>query len=157
MPDDPGPGPRRSHMMGVAGGGRRTIRIKETMQANSMTRQARRGLVGLLGAVALSGMAAANGFELEDLFYNSDQPSRVIFPNNTMLYMGSFTVQITYQSVFGIENLTGLTVVNFGTGTNIDVAKVYFRAFCAKSDTGIVPLTYDGMYTEGDVTQGPQT
>ncbi len=112
----------------------------------------------LAGAMAsLAATAGANGWELEDLFYNSDQPSRIIFPNETMLYMGSFTVQITYQATFGNEFLTGITIVNFGTATAADISTVYWRAYCNKTDTGIVPLTYAGMYMEGDVTLGAQT
>lgn len=98
----------------------------------------------------------ANGFDLEDLTYNSDQPARIIFPNNTALYMGSFTLQITYQTTSQPEEITGLTVVNFGSAGPGDISAVYFRAFCAKGDTGILPLTFAGTYTEGDITQGPQ-
>lgn len=119
-------------------------------------RAAARALLLAGGLASLASVAGANGWELEDLFYNSDQPSRIIFPNETMLYMGSFTVQITYQATFGNEFLTGITIVNFGTATSADISTVYWRAYCNKTDTGIVPLTYAGMYMEGDVTLGSQ-
>ena len=89
---------------------------------------------------------------LSDFWYNDDAPSRSIFPNWTRVYMGSYTLLLEIDATGELEQITGITLVNYGTATSADLAGVYVRLFCTGSDSGTLPMTYAGNYAEDSGT-----
>jgi len=113
-------------------------------------------LPGLLLSLAFPAPTQAEQC-ITDIFFEGDIPARVIFPNWTQVYMGGFGVLIAETTGSSPETLVGVTIVNFGSAQEgVDITAVYMRIYCVKAgadpDTGIVPMTFDGNYTEDSGT-----
>lgn len=80
-----------------------------------------------------------------------------LFPNWSMVHLGSFDV-VTCDgcSWVATENITGLTVVNFGTATEADLSNIYWRATCiagkSSVDSGLQTMSYAGAFIEDSGT-----
>ncbi|MEK7475010.1 MAG: hypothetical protein AAB152_05175 [Candidatus Coatesbacteria bacterium] len=76
----------------------------------------------------------------------------MLFPNWKMVYAGSFDMWMC-AAVDGCnwvptENLTGLTLVNFGTAGPTDITNVQWKVRCSSVNSGFFPMTFAGLYTE---------
>ena len=78
------------------------------------------------------------------------------FPNWNMVPTASFMLLECPDTVClscTASSIVGLTVVNYGTATGADIPSVYFNIVCGtKNNSGIVAMTYDGLYTYGAET-----
>ncbi len=100
----------------------------------------------LAGLLAAAGRASADACAV-DSWSTGDVPQKFLFPNWSKVEVASYTILLTLGQA-GVEQVTGLTVVNFGTVPAADIAGVYWRGECGAIDTGYLPMTYKGTYTE---------
>ena len=108
-------------------------------------------LLVLAGFAVVAPSARADNC-LVDASYNSDAPGRFVFPNWKMMYEGGFNIQLALDAA-SPSTLAGITIANFGTADGInDIGAVYARFTCVETgpdpDTGLLTLTYAGVYNE---------
>jgi len=86
-----------------------------------------------------------------DMWDNNTEPPGLVFPNWTLVRVGSFDVTLCMTADgcnwVGNEYILSLTVVNFGSAVPADFKGVYWRASCGGTGTGVLTLTYAGMYS----------
>lgn len=112
----------------------------------------------LLPALALSLRAAvadANGICLSGATANpSEATGAFLFPNWAQAHVGTFDLWMCDTTVcaFGAtETIKGLTIVNYGNAAATDLAAVYWRIQCGATDTGLVTMTYAGLWSGSPV------
>ena len=93
---------------------------------------------------------------LQDVWYNGDAVGHFIFPNWEKVFMGTYTLWIMIETTGVVEQITGFTLVNFGTATGVDIKGLYARLYCNPTgpdpDTGTLTLDYVGAYTSDSGT-----
>jgi len=76
----------------------------------------------------------------------------ILYPNWKAVYAGSFSMWMCQASDgcnwVGTENLTSLTLVNFGSAGPGDITNVQWKVRCSTVNSGLYPMTYAGVYTE---------
>jgi uncharacterized repeat protein (TIGR01451 family) len=110
------------------------------------------GLIcALTAALAFPATGRADGC-IEDAYDNGGASLQYLWPNWTTAHVASFDVLVCYGCGYASEIIRGLTVVNFGTAGAGDFKGVYAELSCPAGkgvvDTGLIPLTYAGFYTE---------
>src|SRR5690349_736868 len=81
-------------------------------------------------AISLAAMARADLY-VSDMWDNGNAAiGGVIFPNWQRVLVEDATVLLTLGATGSPENITGLTIVNFGSATNADIQKVYVLMAC---------------------------
>ncbi len=105
------------------------------------------GAMAVMLACAVSRPAVADTV-LMDAWANTTLQPGLVYPNWLKVPAGSFDAWLCNGCTASPENLTGLTVVNFGTATAADIAGVYWRVRCGATATGTLTLTYAGIYNE---------
>jgi len=87
---------------------------------------------------------------VEDAYDNGGVTLDYLWPNWTKAHVGSFDVLVCYGCGYPDEIIRGLTVVNFGTAGPASFKGVYAQLQCPAGkgvvDSGLIPLTYAGMY-----------
>jgi len=115
-------------------------------------RLARRGLATALAGAFIALMAfgrASADVCVADMWNNGDIGPALVFPNWTRFWAASFDVWVCNGCAWvGTENITGLTVVNFGTLPAGDIGKIYWVGHCGATTTGTQTMTYAGTYAE---------
>ncbi|MEK7475735.1 MAG: hypothetical protein AAB152_08895 [Candidatus Coatesbacteria bacterium] len=113
-----------------------------------------RRLAGLVFAVAI--LWAQHGAAdcvldvapLDDAAFSGD----TLFPNWVAAPAAAFTVfECDDTACAGCSNnpVTGVTILNYGTATASDLTGVSFRLLCNATDSGILAMTYAGVWTVG--------
>jgi len=111
--------------------------------------RARRGVVSAvvgLCALALSGPAAGDAC-FQDGWDNGSISTAILFPNWYRVTVASADFWL-WDAVAGAENVRGITVCNFGTAGSGDFAGVYVQMYCGATNSGLLTLTYAGLYSE---------
>ncbi len=81
---------------------------------------------------------------LQDAWDTGNIQGMTLFPNWYRTRVSS-SVLWMFDGVAGAETLRGLTVANFGTATNTDLAGVYAVASCGATSSGTLTLTFAGL------------
>ena len=110
----------------------------------------------VLALCLLSPRPASADTCLRDVWYNGDAPGRFIFPNWGKVYMGTYTLWLFVDGTGTLEQITGITMVNYGTATAADIKGLYVRLYCNPTgpdpDTGTLTMSYQGPYPEDSGT-----
>ncbi len=112
--------------------------------------------IGALMSAILAGAVEADGLLGVYPVNFSLSTGTNLFPNWNQANVGRFTLGECDDDVCLTcpdGGIAAITVLNFGTasgGAGGDVAAMYFRVNCGKTDTGPVAMTYAGIYRHDD-------
>jgi len=108
-------------------------------------RWVRRAVLAAAGAVILvAGYARADAC-LQEGWDDGTVTPMTLFPNWYRVMVGSNQLWM-YAAVPGSEIIQGITIVNFGTAINTDFSAVYVELACGATSSGLLTLTYRGVY-----------
>ncbi|MEK7475628.1 MAG: hypothetical protein AAB152_08345 [Candidatus Coatesbacteria bacterium] len=94
--------------------------------------------------VLLAGHARADACLQEGWDDGSVSPMN-LYPNWTKVLVASDQLWL-YPGVPGTEIIQGITIVNFGTAVDTDFSRVYVELECGATSSGLLTLTYRGVY-----------
>ncbi len=103
-----------------------------------------------VAAACRAAVAGANGICLSAASANTTEATGTfLFPDWIQAHVATFDLWLCDPAVctFGAtETIKGLTIMNYGTAGAADLAQVAWRIQCGVADTGLVPLTYAGVW-----------
>ena len=107
----------------------------------------------LMASISLSPSPVRADICMVDMWDNNTVNGSMLFPNWGQFKAASFDVLYCYGCIWQAnEQISAVTVVNFGTALPADIKAVYVKAECGATNTGLLTLTYAGMYSEDSGT-----
>ncbi len=100
----------------------------------------------IVGATLGVSRPAPASVYLTDIWNNGTVSAGFLFPNWTRVPVASYDVLLCAGCVAPSEILTGLTIANFGSATDADIAGVYWQVRCSSVNSGLFTMTYAGTY-----------